>query len=565
MAQINQTHMLPIGTELDHRYKIERCLASGGFGNTYVAEDLRLWGQVAVKEFFMRGTNHRSQDGTTVEVSNEQNTPIFNAQMDKFRREARRIFKLHNDHIIHVSDLFDVNGTSYYVMDFIPGTSLAEQIKQQPLSEQEALNVVMQVLDALETMHTNGLYHLDVKPGNIMRDGRGHCTLIDFGASKQLSVDSLKTLSSSTMAYTPGYAPLEQVQQNTNSIGPWTDFFALGATIYKLVTGNPPPLVEADDIEPDGRQFPYPPTVSPHLRHAISTMMNAARKRRPQNVAEVRELLNNVPPPPLPPKTPVEDEQTHLDNRKNNRGTDEKTRREPNHPSPVNPTLQNLISNMVEVEGGTFMMGEKHSWLGGIGEDNKEHQVTLSSFAIGRTPVTQREWQAVMGDNPSHFKGDDLPVENVSWEDCQKFIRKLNEMTGMTFRLPTEAEWEFAARGGNKSKGYKYSGSDNIDDVVWYINNSGNKTHPVGKKSPNELGLYDMSGNVWEWCQDWYDRNYYNKSPNSNPCNNIVASARIRRGGCWSSSAGRGSCYVAFRSAGTPDHRDSSIGLRLAR
>ena len=183
MSQIDQRQMLSMGTVLDNRYRIVRYLASGGFGNTYVAEDMRLGGQVAVKEFFMRGTNHRSIDGTTVEVSNETNTPVFNTQLKKFQREARRIFELKNDNIIQVSDLFDANGTSYYVMKLINGTSLGKHT----LSEQEARCVILQVLDALEAMHNVGIYHLDVKPGNIMREANGHCTLIDFGASKQLS------------------------------------------------------------------------------------------------------------------------------------------------------------------------------------------------------------------------------------------------------------------------------------------------------------------------------------------------------------------------------------------
>ena len=295
MAQINPQQMLPMGTILDGRYRILRYLASGGFGNTYIAEHINLGDKVAIKEFFMRGTNHRSIDGTTVEVSNDENTTVFNSQLKKFRREAKRIFKLHNDHIIHVSDLFDSNGTSYYVMDLVEGTSLNEQIRQNPLPEHEALDVITQVLDALQTMHAAGLYHLDVKPGNIMRDKNGHCTLIDFGASKQLSADDHATFSSSAMAYTPGYAPLEQVQQLSKTIGPWTDFYALGATLYKLLTGCQPPMVEADDIAPNGRQFDYPIAVRAHLRHAISALMNPARRLRPQNADQVRALLNNIP------------------------------------------------------------------------------------------------------------------------------------------------------------------------------------------------------------------------------------------------------------------------------
>ena len=157
---------------------------------------------------------------------------------------------------------------------------------------------------------------------------------------------------------------------------------------------------------------------------------------------------------------------------------------------------------MIPVEGGTFTMGSNinGSWSNAY----PEHTVTLSDYSIGQTEVTQELWIAVMGNNPSHFKGDpQRPVERVTWDDCQSFINELNKLTGRHFKLPTEAQWEFAARGGNQSMGFTYSGSNNLNDVAWYENNSNNSTHPVATKTPNELGLYDMSGNVQEWCQDW--------------------------------------------------------------
>ena len=168
-------------------------------------------------------------------------------------------------------------------------------------------------------------------------------------------------------------------------------------------------------------------------------------------------------------------------------------------------TVNGVLFEMVRVEGGTFRMGATSEQGGDAERDEKPvHSVKLNTFYIGKTEVTQALWQAVMGSNPSHFKGADLPVENVTWYDCQNFIQKLKSLTGQKFRLPTEAEWEFACRGGNKSRGYKYSGSNNLGSVAWYNGNSGGKTRPVGTKAPNELGIYDMSGNVWEWCNDWY-------------------------------------------------------------
>ena len=188
---------------------------------------------------------------------------------------------------------------------------------------------------------------------------------------------------------------------------------------------------------------------------------------------------------------------------------------------------------------------------------------------IGKTEVTQELWEAVMGSNPSRFKDSNfndpnlqdpkLPVEQVSWNDCQTFITKLNALTGKNFRLPTEAEWEFAARGGKKSQGYKYSGSNNIGDVAWYKDNSGKKTHPVKTKQANELGIYDMSGNVWEWCQDW--KGSYSSEAQTNPKGATTGSYRVNRGGSWRDNAVR--CRSSYRYDYYPDLRYNYLGFRL--
>ena len=229
----------------------------------------------------------------------------------------------------------------------------------------------------------------------------------------------------------------------------------------------------------------------------------------------------------------------------------------------ITVTANDVTFTMVAVKGGTFQMGATSEQGSDAESDEKPaHRVTLSDYYIGQTEVTQALWQAVMGTNPSNWKGSNLPVEKVSWDACQQFITKLNQITGRRFRLPTEAEWEFAARGGNKSRGYKYSGSNDIGAVAWYWENSGKMTHSVGQKQANELGIYDMTGNVWEWCQDWYDKEYYGKSPSTNPCNNTSASCRVDRGGSWNGSAR--SCRVSNRYDDSPDNADYSLGLRLA-
>ena len=226
-------------------------------------------------------------------------------------------------------------------------------------------------------------------------------------------------------------------------------------------------------------------------------------------------------------------------------------------------TVNGVSFNMIAVEGGTFTMGATAEQASDAYSDEKPtHQVTLSSYYIGKTEVTQELWQAVMGSNPSGFSGANLPVEKVSWEDCQIFIAILNELTGKYFRLPTEAEWEYAARGGSKSQGYKYSGSNTVDDVAWYPSNSSSKTHPVATKAPNELGIYDMSGNVLEWCSDWYSSSYYSSSSQYNPTGPASGSRRVYRGGSWGSSARL--CRVSYRDYNGPSYRFYNLGLRLA-
>ena len=237
-------------------------------------------------------------------------------------------------------------------------------------------------------------------------------------------------------------------------------------------------------------------------------------------------------------------------------------------------TVNGVSFKMVSVEGGTFTMGAADDDTEAFDSDKPAHQVTLSNYCIGQTEVTQALWLAVMGSNPSEFTSangytDNLnrPVECVSWEDCQEFIAKLNQMTGKTFRLPTEAEWEYAARGGNKSQGYKYAGSNTLDDVAWFRDNAysvGSSspdygTHAVATKSPNELGLYDMSGNVGEWCQDWW--NEYSNDAQTDPTGPASGATRLYRGGCYGNIARY--CRVSIRRGMTPTISNQPLGLRL--
>lgn len=224
--------------------------------------------------------------------------------------------------------------------------------------------------------------------------------------------------------------------------------------------------------------------------------------------------------------------------------------------------LQELANNMVFVQGGTFTMGAtSEQWSDAEEREKPAQDVTLSSYYICKYEVTQELWQAFMGNNPSEFKGAKRPVENVSWDDCKIFISKLNNFSGEHFRLPTEAEWEYAARGGNKSQGYKYSGSNDLNSVAWFGKNSGSTTHDVGTKQPNELGLYDMSGNVSEWCSDWLGG--YIGSSQSNPTGPSSGIYRVKRGGCFDYTAA--SCRASSRAYTSPgSYGHNNLGLRLA-
>lgn len=221
--------------------------------------------------------------------------------------------------------------------------------------------------------------------------------------------------------------------------------------------------------------------------------------------------------------------------------------------------------NMILVEHGSFMMGATEEQEDPYDDEKPVHKVILTKdYYIGETQVTQALWTAIMGNNPSCFEGDDRPVEYVSWNDCQRFVGALNrklrtELAGKKFRLPTEAEWEFAARGGNKSDGYQYAGSDDLCEVAWCCENSGNETHPVAELKPNELGIYDMSGNVEEWCQDWYGA--YSHNTQTNPVGPNDGAARVGRGGSWNNVAR--DCRLSCRGHDTLDYCISIIGLRL--
>ena len=554
------------GTSLQGgKYKIVRFLSNGGFGNTYEGVHTMMDTRVAIKEFFPKMFCNRDENTSHVTVATQGNRELVDKLRKKFNEEAKAVFQMKHDNIVRVLDIFEENGTAYYVMEYIDGKSLNEITKERgALPESEAVGYIRQVADALKYVHSLNRLHLDIKPGNIMVDKNGKAILIDFGASKHYDDESGENTSTLMGVNTKGYAPVEQMSRSFSDFNPSADVYALGATLYKLLT-NITPKDSVLLMTGDEELSPLPSFISDNIKNAVEHAMIPQRKRRTQTIAEFINEISRPNPRRQPEGCLTEDvdEITVVD-------MGDILKQEP-----AKSKLEDLTFNvdgvsfkMIAVEGGTFKMGCNDS---DADYDEKPiHNVTLSSYYIGETQVVQALWKAVMGNNLSHFEGDNLPVVNVSWNDCQKFISKLNSMTGLNFRLPTEAQWEYAARGGRKSKGYKYSGSNNIDEVAWYENNSHTRTgwfgskkdqqpHPVATKQPNELGLYDMSGNVLEWCSDWYGN--YSSSSLANPTGPNSGSGRVHRGGSWSGIARF--CRSSHRGLRTPDYSFSNLGLRL--
>lgn len=594
--------VLPVGSVLrsgKREYRVEAVLGKGGFGITYKVSAMEQVGQIpvrvefAMKEFFM--------DGCLRDASGKVSTAATKGEaadgLKDFISEARRLSSLCEQcrNIVPVDEVFEANGTACYVMEFLDGGSLADYVKKHgALSVGVAKKILKPVADAVAFLHSNSITHLDIKPGNIMFRSNGEPVLIDFGLAKHYDRRGNATTTVRTLAYSAGFSPAEQYV-GLKQFSPQSDVYALAATFANMLTGKTPP--EAIDLEFSLNDWSVclPEEVRPAVVHAMAY----SRKDRTLSVHDfVKELYGNDPsvvekPVSQPAAEPMVESKTEVigEGKKSTKKwwiiaacvavaavvgivcakflsvgedmeqkTEQKTESAPQLGSQTF-TVNGVKFTMVPVEGGTFTMGAtSEQGSDALEGEYPAHQVTLSDYYIGQTEVTQALWKAVMGSNPSDSKGDNLPVEQVSWDDCQVFIQKLNQLTGKQFRLPTESEWEYAARGGRKSRGYKYAGDNDIGLVAWYEDNSGNETHPVATKQANELGVYDMSGNVEEWCSDGYDG--YQSSSQSDPQGPSSGSDRVGRGGSFFFDARY--CRVSNREYYTPDFRTFDLGLRLS-
>ena len=585
-TEIRQIHNFQAGDLFDRHYRLLEHVGSGGFADVWKAKDELVDTIVALKIY----------------------TRLDKEGISELAKEYKEMRGIKHPNLL-TGNRFDASGNIPYLeMDYCDGGSLYGKLGR--LGNDELRHVLRDIAGGLAYLHREGIVHQDIKPENILYDTKKNRYLLsDFGISGKSRTRLSHSINKANMTFsmTEAYAPPEKFSGNLADIEPDTkgDIFSLGMTLFELSVGQlpfmPPMATGREMLYSQGRlQLDYGQIKDPLLRSVVESCtqydktqritaeeilatLNGERPAskpkttrttntdigvRPPTV-EVKIGRGGMQPPPPPPPTPTPNRKwiyvvlaavvvtmgvtlTLLTGHSSDEGIGDNTRLVENFETPntsraatsttatsssVETFTANGVSfNMVRVGGGS----------------------TVRTYYIGETEVTQALWQAVMGSNPSNFKGSNLPVESVSWNDCKEFIRKLNALTGKEFRLPKESEWEYAAKGGNKSHGYTYSGcnsDDALEQYAWYDKNayycgsshSDYGTHAVKQKRPNELGIYDMSGNVWEWCEDLYS------SSGSN---------RVSRGGSWLSRARI--CRVSVRCNDAPSARGRSLGFRLA-
>jgi len=402
------------------------------------------------------------------------------------------------------------------VMEYIEGETLGDRVEEKgPLSEQSAIALAKKLGDALKAVHKQGFLHRDIKPDNILlRDKNlNFPVLIDFGLARAYNDGKLHSFS--TVSGTLGFAPIEQVEGRQEKYGPWTDVYGLAATLYYLVTGQVPIASQYRELAPDKFLSPqkHRSSLSDRFNQGILQGMALEPKDRPKSVEEWLELFTPKPQSSVQKQlTTFSFELVTVDARGRI-----KQRRDGKAQQIVEDLGNGILLEMVAIPGGRFIMGSPETEKESYDNERPQHRVEVPSFLMGKYQVTQGQYQALMGENPSYFSGANNPVEIVTWHQAKEFCQRLSEKTGREYRLPSEAEWEYACRAGTTTP--FYFGETITSELANYRGTSstyGNgpkgeyrqKTTPVGSFPPNAFGLYDMHGNVWEWCEDVWHENY---------------------------------------------------------
>ena len=576
------------------RYKVLAELGKGGMGIVYKCEDQTSHVCYAVKTLAPELTDSKW----------EMEEILYNFQL---------VQKLHHPNIANYNALeLDPQTNRYFlVMEYVEGEDLRYWLRSKRREgadlQQVIPPVVRQIAQALDYAHSQKIVHRDIKPGNIMIDGMGNVKVLDFGLAAQihssLSRVSIQSVNEASTCGTIPYMAPEQWRGGEAEAA--SDQYALAATVYEMFSGRPPFDSADKDILRNCtlHEAPRPlKDVSPAIRSAVEKALAKEPEDRFKSCADFAAAMGGAKVAKSKEKSPEKErgksgggawkwiaamnvlvllaggafggwyfaaEQKAAEAEARAKAEAEaRAKAEAEAEEPLRTGVVTLPGGvplkMIRVEPGSFMMGSEN----GDDAEKPVHWVTLTqAYYLGETEVTQAQWRAVMGNNPSRFQGDNRPVEQVNWNDAMAFCRKLNDQgrapKGWKFTLPTEAQWEFAARGGNRSRGYTYSGSNNVGDVAWYYVNSGKETHAVRRKQANELGLYDMSGNVKEWCLDWYGSGSYSSGAVTDPQGPYGGSGRVQRGGSWINGDAQ-RCRSASRYYSSPVFCDDYYGFRLA-
>ena len=544
---------IPAGTVLDNCYEIKKKLGAGGYAVVYKAYDKDLDEVRALKVF-----------------PNLADNDLY--EIEKLRAECKLIDKIKATSVVQFYGISIKSNPKYIVLEYVPGGTLEEKLAKAlgfRFSEKEAVEIATKIASAMRDVHSEGIIHKDLKPSNIMITDKGDIKVMDFGISIALRSTKSRTEATSR-AGTYQYMSPEHIKGT--EVGYEADVWSFGVMLYQMLSGRfcfagetwdqvDTSIRRHLDVDRDrdtnqlvqyGR-VEQVVDVSDRINDLIDHCLKYDYRERLRNFGEVIDFLESkverviVAERPHEVLTPAPRIIT---------------------PKPVLPLAgPSPGMTFVRIPAGSFEMGSDSGFFGIGGEsgryvNEKQHRVTLSGFEMQTTEVTQGMWVAIMGSNPSDFQGDNLPVENVSWDDCQEFIVKLNHRDrGTNYRLPTDSEWEYACRAGTTTR-FNLGGSDSdLDCAGWYNGNSDSKTHPVGQKQANSWGLYDMHGNVWEWCEDWYDA--YPSGSVTNPHGPSSGSNRVNRGGGWRSYAQN--CRSANRGSNDPSYRYYGLGFRLVR